>query len=169
MLKENQYNFQRLPRYRVRATGCKIWSQVSRLAYKAIHEGSGELKRASIYMVWMTISWEACEIDTMSYTFDHHQRLWYLEQKLRSMAKSQDEIQTMIGDFMRLLCLIPTMTFAWDERQSQDWVARCWTDSKVEIRRTGSFQLFLFSSLLFSLLLYFFGSQPGTNGVGRDF
>jgi hypothetical protein len=27
----------------------------------------------------------------------------------------------------------------------------------------------LFSSLLFSLLLYFFRSQPGTNGVGRDF
>jgi len=68
MLKEDEYNYWQAP---------------------SMHEGPGERKRAWIYMVWMTISWEAYEIDTRSYMIDHHRRLWYREQKLQSMPRSQ--------------------------------------------------------------------------------
>ena len=81
--------------HRVRATGCKGGCQISRLTYKAMHEDleSTRLGRAqtrlNIYVVWMTICWEAYEIDTRSYMIDHHRRLWYREQKLQSMPRSQ--------------------------------------------------------------------------------
>ena len=68
--------------HRVRATGCKGSSDKSRLADQAMHEGSGERKRAWKYMVWMPIVWEAYEIDTRSCVIDHYRQLWYREQKL---------------------------------------------------------------------------------------
>ena len=50
---------------------------------------SGERKRIWMYMVWMTISWEAYKIDTGSYMIGHHWRLWYREQKPLSTLRSQ--------------------------------------------------------------------------------
>jgi len=75
--------------HHVRATGCSRCSDISRLPDRAIHEGAGERKRAWIYMVWITISWEAYKIDTRSYMIDHHRQLWYQEQKLQSITGSQ--------------------------------------------------------------------------------
>jgi len=87
--------------HRARATGCMRGYQISRLAYKAMHEGVGEHKHACIYMVWVTISWEAYKIDTRSYMIDHHRRLWYREQKLQSMPRTSNAA-TMITDGLDL-------------------------------------------------------------------
>jgi len=84
--------------HRVRATGCKRWCQISRLAFKAMHKDleSTRLGRAqtclNIYVVWMTISLEAYEIDTRSYMINHHRQQWCQEQKLRSMGRGQARI-----------------------------------------------------------------------------
>jgi len=87
------------------------------------------------------------------------------ERKPPSMPPSRDEAHTMIGDFTEItvsnsdngLHLVRVMSARLDGRMPDI--------PEVEIWRTVSLWMFLLS-LLFSLLLYFFGSLPSTNGVG---
>jgi len=69
----------------------------------------------------------------------------------------------------RLLCLIPTMTYTWYELRVRDWIVGCRTIRKWRLEDGVTLDVPSFSSLLFSLLLYFFGSRPSTNGVGTGF
>ena len=78
MLMEDIYNYWWVPResYRLQERISDI-----KAGPQSYARGSGERKRAWIYMVWMTIWWEAYKIDMRSYMIDHHQRLWYRMQK----------------------------------------------------------------------------------------
>jgi len=88
------------------------------------------------------------------------------ERKPPSMPPSQDEAHNMIGDFTEItlsnsdndLHLVRVTSARLDSRMPDN--------SKVEI---GGRCYFGCSFFLFSLLLYFFGSWPSTNGVGRGF
>jgi len=64
-------------------------SDTSELADKVMHEGSGERKCPWLFVAWVSISWEAYKIDTRSIMIDHHQRLWYRDEKLQSMPRCQ--------------------------------------------------------------------------------
>ena len=89
MVKEYDYNDQRAPfeshllqeRMLYTAAGVESYAR-----------GSGEWNRVWIYIVWMTIRWEAYEIDTRSDMIDHHRLLSYREQKLESTHRSQARI-----------------------------------------------------------------------------
>jgi hypothetical protein len=92
------------------------------------------------------------------------------EWKPPSMPPSPDEAHTMIGDFTEItvsnsdndLHLVRVTSVRLDGRMPDI--------SEVEIWRTVSLWMFLLSLLfLFSLLHYFFGSRPSTNGVGTGF
>jgi len=83
------------------------------------------------------------------------------------MPSSQDKAHTMIGDFTEItvsnsdndLHLVQATSARFDSRIPE-----------VEIWRMVLLWMFLLSlSLLFSLLDYFFGSRPSTNGVGTGF
>jgi len=90
------------------------------------------------------------------------------ERKPPSMPPSQNNAHTMIGDFTEItvsnsdddLHLVQVTSARMDS-----WMPDI---PEVEIWRTVSLWMFLLS-LLFSLLLYFFGSRHGTNGVGTGF
>jgi hypothetical protein len=90
------------------------------------------------------------------------------ERKPPSMPPSQDEAHTTIGDFTEItvsnsdndLHLVRVTSARLDGRMPDI--------PEVEIWRTVSLWMFL-DSLLFSLLHYFFGSRPSTNGVGTGF
>jgi len=90
------------------------------------------------------------------------------ERKPPSMQPSQDEAHTMIGHFTEItvsnsdddLHLVRVTSARLDGRMPDI--------PEVEIWRTVSLWMFLLS-LLFSLLHYFFGSPPSTNGVGMGF
>jgi len=61
-----------------------------------------------------------------------------------------------------------------EELRSGTWERRKWVDRISELGTEESNQLgipffCLFSSLLFSILFYIFGSRPSTNGVGTGF
>ena len=69
----------------------------------------------------------------------------------------------------RLLCLIPTMTYPWYKLR----VRNRWSDAghsgSGDMEDGVPLDVSCFSSLLLSLLHYFFGSRPSTNGVRTGF
>jgi len=78
-----------------RATSCKRWCQISKLTYNVMHKDLESMRTRevqtcwNIHIVWMTILWEAYEMDARLYMIDHHWRVWYQEQKLQFMLNSQ--------------------------------------------------------------------------------
>jgi len=84
MLKEYDDNYWRPPCERHR-----LLERISHIGacVQIYARASGERKPAWMYLVWMTISWEADEIDTRSYMIDHHWRIWYLVQKLPKLQQ----------------------------------------------------------------------------------
>jgi len=90
------------------------------------------------------------------------------KRKPPSTPPSEDEAPTMIGDFCEI-----TMS-----NSDNDLHLECITSARldgrmpdipeVEVWRMVSLWMFL-SSLLFSLLHYFFRSRPSTNGIGKCF
>jgi len=90
-----------------------------------------------------------------------------------SMPPNQDEAHTMIGDFTEITVSNSNNDLHLVRVTSARLNGQMPDIPQVEIWRTVSLGcfLFLFSSLYIftSLLLYFFGSQPSTNGVGTGF
>ena len=98
MLKEDENNYWRAP-----CESHRLQERMSDIeaGLQSYARGSGEHKHACIYMVWLTISWEAYKIGTRSYMIDHYRRQWYREQKLQSMPRTS-KAATMITDGLGL-------------------------------------------------------------------
>ena len=92
------------------------------------------------------------------------------KRKPPSMPPSQDEAHTVIGDFIEITVSNSDNDLHLGRVTSGRLDGRMPDISEVEIWRTVSLWMFLLSLLfLFSLLHYFFGSRPSTNGVGSGF
>ena len=90
------------------------------------------------------------------------------ERKPPSLPPSQDDTHTMIGDFTKIIVSNSDNDRHLVQVTSSRLDGRMPDIPEVEIWRTVSLWMFLLS-LLFSLLDYFFGSRPSTNGVGTGF
>ena len=85
-----------------------------------------------------------------------------------SMPPSQDDAHTMIGDFTEITVSNSDDDLPLEQATSATFVGRMPDIPEMEMWRTVSLWMFLLS-LLFSLLLYLFGSRPSPNGVGTGF
>jgi len=90
------------------------------------------------------------------------------EWKPPSILPSQDKAHTMIGDITEITVSNSDNDLHLVQAMSVKFEVRMPDIPEVEIWRTLSLWMFLLSHL-FSLLLYFFGSQPSINGVSTDF
>jgi len=90
------------------------------------------------------------------------------QQKPPSMPPNQDEAHTMIGDFSEITVSNSDDGLRWVRVTSARLDGQMPDIPEVEIWRMVSLWMFVLS-LLFSLLNYFFGSWPSTNGVGTGF
>jgi hypothetical protein len=90
------------------------------------------------------------------------------ERKPPLMPPSQDKAHTMIGDFTEITVSNSNNDLHLVRVTSARLDGRMLDSPEVEIWRTVTLWMFLLS-LLFSLLLYFFGSRPSTNGISTGF
>jgi len=90
------------------------------------------------------------------------------ERKPPPMPPNQDEAHTMIGDFTEITVSNPDNDLHLVRVTTARLDGRMPDIPEVEMWRMVSLWMFLLS-LLFSLLLNFFGSWPSTNGVGTGF
>ena len=120
-------------------------------------------------MVSMTGYWNAYKLD-IPMQLAMAMVMMSSERKPPSMPPSRDETNAMIGDFTEITVSNSDNDLHLVQATSARLMVGCRTFRKWRYGGRCYFgcSFFLFS-LLSSLLLYFFGSRPSTNGVGTGF